>query len=379
MHFLRRFALITGFSLVFPLVYWLQGSVFSNTKIKCCGTTGTKNILLWNGYDRIETGIFLQESMLNHMCPFKNCKVTSDRQLVESLSQFDAIIFNMAVLHQLTSDKLPPSNLRRIHQRYIFFTQESPYYHVESVKDYVGYFNWTMSYLPDSDIWFPYGRVDSRQQKAAIKRQTGNNKTKLLAWFVSHCSTQSRREKYVKELLKYIPVDIYGLCGSLKCGWNELAGISEPKCYDMLEKDYKFYLSFENSLCKNYVTEKFFSILKRNVVPVVMGVANYSAIAPPHSFIDALLYTPKELADFLLMLDSNDTLYNSYLEWKTNKYTIRSGYQEMGQEALCSLCIKLNQDTENKVAVDLLSSWKPAIRCLNSHYMKAFRGIDRIL
>lgn len=33
-------------------------------------------------------------------------------------------------------------------------------------------------------------------------------KPKLVAWMVSHCPTQSRREMYVKELQKYIAVDM---------------------------------------------------------------------------------------------------------------------------------------------------------------------------
>ena len=48
-----------------------------------------------------------------------------------------------------------------------------------------------------------------------------SGKTKMVAWFVSHCYTQSRREKYVSLLRQYIPVDIYGGCYTHKCPLNE--------------------------------------------------------------------------------------------------------------------------------------------------------------
>ena len=67
---------------------------------------------------------------------------------------------------------------------------------------------------------------------------------------------------------------------------------------DDLGKFY-FYLAFENSICKDYVTEKFFrglqvtiwnilwpkQICQAPVVPIVLGGANYSALAPNYSFI----------------------------------------------------------------------------------------------
>ena len=55
--------------------------------------------------------------------------------------------------------------------------------------------------------------------------------------------------RVAKELQKYITVDIYGSCGPLKC-WGD-------QCDDTLDNDYKFYLAFENSLCYDYITEKF--------------------------------------------------------------------------------------------------------------------------
>ena len=50
----------------------------------------------------------------------------------------------------------------------------------------------------------------------------------------------------------------------------------------------KAHLLLENHFrCRDYVTEQFFNMHNLNMIPVVLGGANYSAIAPPHSFIDA--------------------------------------------------------------------------------------------
>jgi len=83
----------------------------------------------------------------------------------------------------------------------------------------------------------------------------------MVAWFVSHCVTPNRREDYVKELSKYIPVDIYGKCGNLTCS-------NRNHCKEMIRRDYKFYIAFENSLCTDYVTEKLAIALIYDAVPV---------------------------------------------------------------------------------------------------------------
>ena len=49
---------------------------------------------------------------------------------------------------------------------------------------------------------------------------------------------------------------------------------------------FQFYLSLENSLCADYVTEKFWKVLQYNVIPVVLNGANMSNIAPKNSYID---------------------------------------------------------------------------------------------
>lgn len=80
----------------------------------------------------------------------------------------------------------------------------------------------------DSDIYAPYSvmETDDEVQTLQVKTDKSNNeelsslvrsKTKKVAWFVSNCDTSSGRENYAKELQKYMDVDVYGKCGTLKC------------------------------------------------------------------------------------------------------------------------------------------------------------------
>ena len=52
------------------------------------------------------------------------------------------------------------------------------------------------------------------------------------------------REEVVDNLNKFLQVDVYGDCGSLTCSRKG------KSCFRNINKTYKFYLSFENSLCE---------------------------------------------------------------------------------------------------------------------------------
>ncbi|XP_014671283.1 PREDICTED: alpha-(1,3)-fucosyltransferase C-like [Priapulus caudatus] len=205
---------------------------------------------------------------------------------------------------------MPDSGQRLNFQRWVFFLAESPQ-NTLKMKDFSqlnSQFNWTVTYRLDSDIVFRYGtieRIPVSQQHVATSWHTppsatdgrNRNRKRLVAWFVSNCHTASRREEYVREMRKYVPVDVYGKCGDLSC--PRASNI----CDRLLDNSYMFTLAFENSLCRDYVTEKLFLSLKRNSVLVVMGNANYSCIAPPNSYIDVADFaSPKDLADYLVYL-----------------------------------------------------------------------------
>ncbi|GFO10477.1 glycoprotein 3-alpha-l-fucosyltransferase a-like, partial [Plakobranchus ocellatus] len=127
-------------------------------------------------------------------------------------------------------------------------------------------------------------------------------KTKKVAWFVSHCRTESKREKYVAELQKYISVDIYGACGPLKCR-REL----DTTCFSQVGRDYKFYLAFENAMCEDYTTEKLYRIFKSDAVVISRGNRYNFRSLPSDTFIEASEFpSPRALAERLLYLDSHD-------------------------------------------------------------------------
>lgn len=141
----------------------------------------------------------------------------------------------------------------------------------------------------------------------------------------------------------------------------------------MLGRDYKFYLAFENSNCKNYVTEKFFDIaLANDVLPIAMGAPadDYKQFAPAHSFIHVDDYeSPKKLAEYLHTLNNNDSLYNSYFQWKetgTIGHPIR--------RYMCELCAMMHDEQiiSNHTWYDDINEWwdGPGICTKDTHWHK---------
>lgn len=245
-------------------------------------------------------------------------------------------------------------------QKWILRNMEPP-----TLKDlhfdyYNGLFNATWSYFKQSEIITNpnYDIVKLKTpNKSLLGKNYAGNKTKLVAWFVSRCHTQSKREMYVEKLQRYINIDIFGHCGSGLC--------TEKECDDLLAMDYKFYLSFESSMCTDYVTEKLWRPIIKNVIPIVLGSVNYTDILPPNSYIDVNNFpTPHALAQYLLLLDQNDTLYNSYFKWKAMYRYIRKTWKRNILTGTCDLCRYLNK-ARNQVKVyhNLSDIWSEKNMC----------------
>ena len=294
--------------------------------------------------------------------PFSNCTV-SNCELIPHTSD---VIPDVLLFHIWDEPDIPKE--RFAHQKYIFVTAESelrtPPYPSLRRK-----FNLTVTYRLDSDISIPYGRFENVNDHPQLGISTPANfatvKSKLVAWVVSNCKTPSRRELYVKKLLKYIPVDIYGKCGNLNCD-------RKRTCFSSISNTYKFYLSFENSICEDYITEKLYGImLIGGIVPVVMGGANYSKLLPPHSVINVMDFsTPRALAKYLLKLDGNDTLYNEYFQWR-ERFRVKRDTGLWRENFWCRACDFLHAHrNQTKIYHDMYEWYNADKRCLkNANWM----------
>lgn len=128
-------------------------------------------------------------------------------------------------------------------------------------------------------------------------------------------------------------MDIYGRC-------TEGIFSVRDRIRDVISPHYLFYLSFENSFCTDYVTEKFFRYFEWDVVLVVRGGADYDRLLPNDTFIDASKFSSaKELSEFLLEIAKSEEKYTHYLRNK-DKYRVQHFSENVA--AWCNICWRLN-------------------------------------
>jgi hypothetical protein len=189
-------------------------------------------ILLWTKYFGSDDWLNLNLKEMN--CEYSNCILTSNR---DELDISDSILFHW---RDVRDDDMPEYHL--IDQKWVLYNWEPPSNSpIDKLYPFGDHINWTMSYRHDSDIFVPYGKILKCNKNFIKIKYKFHLKNKSIAWIVSNCDTESKRELYVKELQKYIDVHVFGKCGQFQCNFD-------TQCYHMIAKNYKFYLSFENSV-----------------------------------------------------------------------------------------------------------------------------------
>lgn len=344
--------------------------------------SGVKSIQLYTTfYGRSWNETVLGHKAFEHCYNEKRCFIFQlpDPNQQIALEKSDGVFVHVPSLSKLPSRK---EYKRRTDQLWMFFTGESPIYTYKSnkyvINDLDDWFNLTytikwnhlLADLYDLKQLYRYQEVIDAFKEFSIqnnKQRINWNEKKLALWLVSHCNTASKREVYVEKLLEYINIDIYG---HKQCRFkhSRLSPCDDESCDKKFYGSYKFYFSFENSLCTRYITEKYYKlydpsiIFDTDILPVVRGAQfdDYLRVAPDnHSFIFADHFeSPKSLADYLLYLDSNETAFNEYFKWKNDLKTKLISESKNGtllkdemnkkrigrMQAFCELCAKLHDN-----------------------------------
>ncbi|XP_022119523.2 alpha-(1,3)-fucosyltransferase C [Pieris rapae] len=369
----------------------LHSQIFSQTKVFFNLTdqyvhnpVRNKYILQWTS-DRTVPFVYMGEGnigFLKRKCSYTNCIVTNNRSLLGDYTNFDVIVFNGPEIINIPKEELPQN--RSEHQKYVFASIESSDNYPICRDDFNNFFNWTWTYKLSSEVQWGYITIRDENKQIVgpkidmnwldfekmkpvsedVKRKIGN-KTKAVAWFVSNCFSRSRRNELTRELAaelaKYdLYVDIYGSCGSLKCSRND-----EDACDNMLERDYFFYLSFENSLAEDYVTEKLLHPLKHLTVPIVYGGANYTRFMPDSAYLNVRELGVKKLAEKMNALIENPDDYIEYFRW-TNHYSYYTKAESIETDEYCRFCSILSEEdlVKRKSVYENFSEWwNPPLRC----------------
>ena len=310
-----------------------------------------KHILLWTSYyidPYYGLGEYGQDGFVKNKCPVNTCTVTNDKSKLKTVDS--------VVVHMRNHDLNPLPQRQNTKQIFVFYLFEAPpasfWNDRVSVPDAdKGSFNLSITYRYDSDIIQPGSGtpiIINETPKPYVPRIPLKGRSGTIIWMSSHCTTPGMREKYIKALAKYIHVDVYGKCGWLNCTVNE-------PCNADFDKEYKFYISAENAVCQDYVTEKISNALNKEIIPIVYGGLDYEQRMPPHSHIDITKFeSPEKLAQYLKELIANESEYWKYFEWKMKYRRIGASKESL----MCALCEKLHDPNYHKVYPDIVKWWK---------------------
>ncbi|XP_078068774.1 4-galactosyl-N-acetylglucosaminide 3-alpha-L-fucosyltransferase 9-like [Mustelus asterias] len=267
-----------------------------------------------------------------------DCYLTVDRNLYNK--SHAVLIHHCDISGDLSN---LPKQPRPAFQKWVWMNMESP----SNTQINIGLdplFNLTLTYRRDSDIQVPYASLTMNKVPVDFAFP---KKTDLVCWVISNWNTNHARVKYYNELQKYIKINIYG-----QFLWKR------PRNKDLIPtiSSCKFYLSFENSIHEDYITEKLYDALLAGTVPVVLGPPrkNYENYIPGNSFIHVDdFHSAKELADYLHKLDGDEDLYMHYFKWR-EKYTVRMTH--FWDEHACNVCENIKWHQEHK-SYSSLEKW----------------------
>ncbi|KAL3081741.1 hypothetical protein niasHS_011826 [Heterodera schachtii] len=326
-------------------------------------------ILAWNNFFHWSIFDFIDLQFGDKNCSYR-CVYTEDISFEKAAS--------VVIWH--TGDQLRElPRHRRAEQLYVMMSHESPLLGSANFEKIpYNFFNISITYRSDSTIRIPYDELapitaqtlpqyiwtDAEiQKRMALKKRSA-------VQFVSNCNVPSGRDALTAQLQRLLQVDVYGKC-------NNNTNCKE-ECYQREQESHFFYFAFENAVCPNYVTEKFWRALRNLIVPIVLSRKVMEEVGIPNGTFIAVddFNSVKALAEYLKQLQRDKDKYMSYFNWTKTYQKHRSGHGI--QPPLCQLCEiahkQRHSDTFKTYAVQLDKFW-PKSQCEPNFVQKRFKDI----
>lgn len=305
-------------------------------------TTGRRRPVIVLAWDPLEDFLFVGADAVRQ-CSVPCLFVAAVRDDVrDCLAQADAVVFN------------PPTTLvKKYRPRWSFAHQSNVLFLTESeaiwgalpdlMRDTQS--NISLSYRLDADVPMTYfiglEQYVDRTYFAPVKRATAP-----VVMFISNCESQwvkSARGRFIQELMQYIEVHSYGKCFNNRQVPAELSGKPWWEIKWNITSQYRFTLAFENSIARDYVTEKLYHALVVGSVPVYWGAPNVERFLPaPNAAIRVDDFSSAhELAQHLHYLLDHEDEYDLLLSWKRSGVladSFRALQSTSPRSAPCRLC-----------------------------------------
>ncbi|KYQ89444.1 glycosyltransferase [Tieghemostelium lacteum] len=269
-------------------------------------------------------------------------------------STADAIIFEP----QPFGDRGDPYPLTKpCGQKYVMFSYETPiYFPRQSNAEYLSHMDWRMTFEESSEVrvsmmcsWGFEGGIEAyrREISPPFKQKQG-----FAVFVASNCHSGGalQRTQYVEDLMRYIPVDSFGLCLQNQPSEALDRNTARERFAHKIEvfSRYKFVLAFENNNYTDYVTEKLSHALLSTSIPVYMGPESVEDYVPGDKSIikTSDFKSPQDLANYLLNLAENEEDYLSYFKWKKQYFrtTFVRRYKECIFNVECRLCERIVEE-----------------------------------
>lgn len=256
------------------------------------------------------------------------CEITTDRSRYR---EADAVVFHLPTLRGFRWLRKPAG------QQWVAWSMESDVNYPKLRRpSFLRHFDYTMTYRLDSDIPVPY--LESETVDYLRREPPAKTAEAPLACFISNGRDHSGRRKYVRELMRHIPVDSFG---RVLRNQKLVDDRGRETRIDTIGR-YKFTLAFENSVTEDYVTEKFYDPLVAGSVPVYLGAPNVDRFAPGgNCFVNAADFGgPRELAEYLTEVAQDSQRYDNYFAWKHGPF--KASFDEIiaatRTNPFCRLC-----------------------------------------